>query len=182
MFCKNCGNEIDEKWKVCPNCGREVVEVAEKSKKKKPNGKKSIFKRWWFWLILIVAFLVVILLLSSEDSEEQSQNSEIVSLEEVGGFEGWKENDFEQRVRASVVVYLPLENTERNHYVIVVDGNPIRVLQEDESPVSEWEWLQEVDQYGEETEYVLYDATLEYLGQKETDELPVFLISDVENH
>lgn len=24
MFCKNCGNELEEGWKVCPNCGGEL--------------------------------------------------------------------------------------------------------------------------------------------------------------
>ena len=32
MFCKNCGNEIDDKAVVCPNCG---VATSDKKKKKK---------------------------------------------------------------------------------------------------------------------------------------------------
>ena len=109
------------------------------------------------------------------------KKQEIVDLDAIGGFEQWEENGFEEKVRTVVTVYLPLVNTDVNNYAILADGNPIRVLQEDETPVSEWKWLQNIDEYGDETEYVLYEATLEYLGQKEDDELPVFIISDVES-
>lgn len=34
MFCRSCGNQIEEGWKVCPKCGNEVVIEAEK----KPDG------------------------------------------------------------------------------------------------------------------------------------------------
>lgn len=30
MFCKNCGNEIQEDWSVCPNCGIKLKEENEK--------------------------------------------------------------------------------------------------------------------------------------------------------
>ena len=30
MFCKKCGKEIKETWKVCPNCGEPITDVPTK--------------------------------------------------------------------------------------------------------------------------------------------------------
>ena len=38
--CKNCGNPLPEKAKVCPLCGA--------------KNKKPIYKKWWFWLIIVL--------------------------------------------------------------------------------------------------------------------------------
>lgn len=45
MNCKKCGNEIDKKAVICPNCGCKV--------------KKPIFKKWWFWVIIIILAIVI---------------------------------------------------------------------------------------------------------------------------
>ena len=29
MFCVNCGNKLEEQWKVCPQCGTEVIREKE---------------------------------------------------------------------------------------------------------------------------------------------------------
>lgn len=50
MFCKNCGNEVDDKAVACPKCG-----VAVKEEKK----KKAIFKKWWFWVIIGVLVIAI---------------------------------------------------------------------------------------------------------------------------
>ena len=36
MFCVNCGNQLEEEWKVCPKCGVEVV----RQQKKEQNVEK----------------------------------------------------------------------------------------------------------------------------------------------
>ena len=49
MYCRNCGQQVDETQTVCPNCGaaqNEVVKIVEKP-------KKPITKRWWFWVIIV---------------------------------------------------------------------------------------------------------------------------------
>ncbi len=192
MFCEKCGKEVDEKWSVCPNCGAQINDnnnaektgmLSVQNGEKKNKVKKPIFKRVWFWILIVICgiFIVSVIGGSGEDTTKVEKKQEIVDLDAIGGFEQWEENGFEEKVRTVVTVYLPLVNTDVNNYAILADGNPIRVLQEDETPVSEWKWLQNIDEYGDETEYVLYEATLEYLGQKEDDELPVFIISDVES-
>lgn len=32
MFCVNCGNKLEEEWKVCPKCGTEVIKQKEEKK------------------------------------------------------------------------------------------------------------------------------------------------------
>lgn len=54
MYCKKCGQEIDEKGKFCPHCGV-PVECGESPSKK--NAKKPIYKRWWIWAIAILLLL-----------------------------------------------------------------------------------------------------------------------------
>lgn len=50
MFCKNCGNEIDDKAVICPQCG---------VKTDKAKVKKSIFKKWWFWVLIVVVVAII---------------------------------------------------------------------------------------------------------------------------
>ena len=38
--CKECGKEIAQSAKSCPNCGA--------------KNKKPIFKKWWFWVIIVI--------------------------------------------------------------------------------------------------------------------------------
>lgn len=45
MNCKKCGNEIDKRAVICPNCGCKV--------------KKPIFKKWWFWVVIVILIIAV---------------------------------------------------------------------------------------------------------------------------
>ena len=45
MNCKKCGNEIDKKAVICPNCGCKV--------------KKPIHKEWWFWVVIVILIIAV---------------------------------------------------------------------------------------------------------------------------
>ena len=45
MFCRNCGAEIKDDWKICPNCGKEIVRnnenIGQVSQQEKFDTKKS---------------------------------------------------------------------------------------------------------------------------------------------
>ena len=45
MNCKNCGNEVNKKAVICPNCGCKI--------------KKPIFKKWWFWVIIVILVILI---------------------------------------------------------------------------------------------------------------------------
>ena len=57
MNCKKCGNEVDKKAGVCPNCGCKV--------------KKPFYKKWWIWGILVV---LVIALASGSNGDKTNVN------------------------------------------------------------------------------------------------------------
>ena len=62
MFCRNCGAEIKDDWKICPNCGKEIVRNNENtgqvSQQEKSDTKKSKKK------IIVGAIIGVIVVVS----------------------------------------------------------------------------------------------------------------------
>ena len=63
-YCRNCGAELVEGKRFCPECGEPTGESpvraaaptpspeypAQKPKRK----RKSLFKRWWFWVLMVI--------------------------------------------------------------------------------------------------------------------------------
>ena len=49
IYCKNCGAQMDNTMKNCPQCGS-----------KNPHVKRPIYKKWWFWVIIVVVVLGII--------------------------------------------------------------------------------------------------------------------------
>lgn len=49
MFCKNCGKEIKDTEKFCPNCGEPVISEKNKTTEKKqtqiPRAEKNLIQR-----------------------------------------------------------------------------------------------------------------------------------------
>ena len=62
MICKKCGQQFEDSFNNCPNCG-ETVNGTQKV-------KKPIFKKWWFWLIIVIALIGIISGASGGNSEE----------------------------------------------------------------------------------------------------------------
>ena len=81
MFCKNCGNEIQEDWSVCPNCGIKLKEENEKrnqdneqivknvnhvhQNQNTPKKKKSKLKKVG---IIIIAIIIIYILFQIPES------------------------------------------------------------------------------------------------------------------
>ena len=61
MVCKKCGNQFEDSFNNCPNCGEGV--------KDKKKDKKPIFKKWWFWLIIIIVVIGLIGSSGNDDSD-----------------------------------------------------------------------------------------------------------------
>ncbi len=204
MFCEKCGKELEDGWKKCPYCGQVIGEGSVKAEKKPETSnhpqtvqrernyiedvpkKKGKAKKVLLWVgaVLLLLIVVAILTPSGDDSSNSSQGTkeaseEIKTLEEVGGFGQWKEEGFPGMVRANISVEFPLGNTDKNKYAVYIGMGGVNigiVMQEDEKPVKEWEWLINAEPY-EETGKAYFNGILKYL--REDDEVPVFLVSDV---
>ena len=63
-FCRNCGAELVEGKRFCPECGEPTGEspvraatptpIPEYPVQKPKRKRKSIFKRWWFWVLAVI--------------------------------------------------------------------------------------------------------------------------------
>lgn len=153
--------------------------------------KKGRIKKILLGIGVVLAVLVVLSVAFSSDNEEngdsksgedgQEESTEVKTLEEMGGFAQWQEDGFPGRVRANISVDFPLLNTDKNHYGVYIGVGGINIgiiMQEDEKPVKEWEWLMNAEPY-EDTQKAYFNGVLKYLGQKDDGEMPVFLISDI---
>lgn len=192
MFCKKCGKEVQKEWTVCPNCGEEINGTKESEKetreaiqnvKSEKGKKKRPFKKKIIGLIAVIIIIIIgVSTCGGSEKEENTQEAseEIKTLEEAGGFGQWKEDGFPGSVRANISVDFPLGNTDKNNYAVYIGVGGINfgiIMQEDEKPVKEWDWLMNAEPY-EETKQAYFNGILKYLGTKDED-VPVFLISDV---
>lgn len=80
MFCKFCGNEIDEDVVVCPKCGKQVKELkressdVEKTIKNIASDKNAWYFEWWFIIVMFIVFfpvgiVLLVLKLNNENSK-----------------------------------------------------------------------------------------------------------------
>ncbi len=85
MICKKCGNEVDKKAVICPNCGCKI--------------KKPIYKKWWFWLIIVIVLMALGGALGSEDSitsDNSTKESMTISQETTVSEEKKTDNKAEE--------------------------------------------------------------------------------------
>ena len=105
MYCKKCGNELQDEWKVCPNCGEPVNNAgqntescANKDDESGLHKKLKFYREWPFWMIIIVIFAIVVFLLISimrenkditgnnEGIKEKTEKTEEKEVEPVTDF------------------------------------------------------------------------------------------------
>lgn len=70
MICKKCGQQFEDSFNNCPNCGENV-----NGKKK---DKKPVFKKWWFWLIIAIVLIGIISGASGGADSETTTEKETV--------------------------------------------------------------------------------------------------------
>lgn len=203
MFCENCGREIKEGWRVCPNCGIQLhikgigeerqCEAERNSEMKKKKSKP--LKKIGFGLLAIIAVLIIINVIngtggdSTLESQMEDENVKVHTMEEVGGYTQWQEDGYPGKVRTSIIFKLPLVDRKANNYCVQITttlGELIFIQQKDESMFSEWDWLDDARKITSENkgelEYVSYKATLSLAGYTEVDNkiYPRFWIEDIE--
>ena len=86
MYCRKCGNELQNEWKVCPNCGEPVNDMRQNAEvlaneTEGPELPKKIkfYRKWPFWIIILVICAIVVFLLLNM----MGQNKDISNDEEV---------------------------------------------------------------------------------------------------
>lgn len=65
MYCRKCGKELEDKWKVCPYCGEAVnagVPAAETSETIKTA---KFYRKWSFWIAVVLVCMIAVFLLSN---------------------------------------------------------------------------------------------------------------------
>lgn len=82
MFCKQCGKEVKDNWKICPYCKYVLKKPSNSIKKRKRRNKKLIYKKWWFWIIVVVCLISYTIGKKSNTSKEIRDCSELIGLKE----------------------------------------------------------------------------------------------------
>lgn len=164
--------------------------TTEKKKKKFPKIIGGIVGAV---LLILVILLVIGAVTSDEDTEEdrgrrvsEEVSKEVVELNSYdGGFAGWKADGYPGSVRTDITIPYPLGNTEYNNYAVFIGTGKMNagvIMQEDEAPMTEWEWLLNAEP-DYDTEAYYFSCILTYTGQDVgEDELPLFVIDDVESY
>lgn len=109
MYCRKCGNKLQDEWKVCPNCGEPVNDVGRNvegfaSETEGPELPKKIkfYRKWPFWIIIlvicaIVAFLLLNMMGQNKDisnDEEVQEKTEKTEEKEVEPVTDFSDQDF----------------------------------------------------------------------------------------
>lgn len=94
MFCKICGNQLDDNAKFCPKCGNKIAneifqndliklnyEENKEDKKPKNKKKKKNRKRRWFFSLVLILSLIIILIYISKKNKIFEANSETFEAE-----------------------------------------------------------------------------------------------------
>lgn len=144
-------------------------------------------------LLIFVMLLVIGVVIGDEDTgedrgrrESREVSKEVVELNTYdGGFAGWKADGYPGSVRTDITIPYPLENTEYNSYAVFIGTGKMNagvIMQENEAPMTEWEWLVNAEP-DYDTEAYYFSCTLTYTGQDVgKNELPLFVIDDVESY
>lgn len=194
MFCAKCGKEVQEDWNTCPNCGSPIGKQVINDSGHPKKVHKPFFKKIWFWLLVVIVLILGGNVIKGGGSEKETlkvkaddgENTVVDLIEDVGGYGNWKSNGYKERVRTDITVKLPVTQREVNNYCVLIgalEQSPIVIMQENESPVQDWDWLMNAQPFEDGGDEAYFKVTLEYLGQSPDEEdLPVFIVSDIESY
>lgn len=71
MYCKNCGNEIDDKAFACPKCGVQVAPVGAQPMQQPPKKKK---KKGWI-IALVIVLIIIFAFACGGGSDNKNENN-----------------------------------------------------------------------------------------------------------
>ncbi|MCU0680134.1 MAG: zinc-ribbon domain-containing protein [Planctomycetes bacterium] len=134
MFCKNCGEKLNENQKFCTSCGTKFLNV-DKEEKKVPETQpfKSIIKNKSPWgvgriiAILVVLAMIVIGVYNSLDEDTIAKNNEGLSSFNSGDNQV-AINQFQQASQAAVSNENKTKTLKNLAYVYVTEGQNEQAL------------------------------------------------------
>ena len=161
MVCKKCGQQFEDSFNNCPNCGENV-----NGKKK---DKKPIFKKWWFWFIIVIVVIGLIgssgdndnsdVSATAENGTTQEQQTNEVATEEISSTEAITEN-VDYRESCTSVGYKDIARMPDDYEGLDVyfTGQVIQVMESSFSNSVTYRIDVTKDAYGywEDTVYVTY--------------------------
>ena len=192
MFCGNCGKEMPDSIKFCPYCGTKLNNNLHNLSMHPANDNKDSKNKFYGKVALIIAgiFEIIIIMfilfkvLSYDESSVYSNNLEVIdTISDIENYQAWKDGGFQAPALIEFRVKFPVENTKTNNYLVECGGyipDLIVVMQEDEAPVGEWDWMLEAEPYSD-TDYAYFHALVNYVGRTgQNDKYPVLVIREVE--
>ena len=192
MFCGNCGKEMPDSIKFCPYCGTKLNNYLHNLSMHPANDNKDSKNKFYGKVALIIAgiFAIIIIMLilfkvlSYDESSVYSNNLEVIdTISDIENYQAWKDGGFQAPALIEFRVKFPVENTKTNNYLVECGGyipDLIVVMQEDEAPVGEWDWMLEAEPYSD-TDYAYFHALVNYVGRTgQNDKYPVLVIREVE--
>mgnify|MGYP001851798964 CR=1 FL=1 len=99
MYCRKCGKELQEDWKLCPNCGTPVYDTGkeknsiEEDEKAGKESRKKIWRKWQFWMctVLFIVIVSVIIIITLENKKKQETDIAIEETESINQVKAEKE-------------------------------------------------------------------------------------------
>lgn len=99
MYCRKCGRELQEDWKLCPNCGTPVYDTGkeknsiEENEKAGKESRKKIWRKWQFWMctVLFIVIVSVIIIITLENKKKQETDIAIEETESINQVKAEKE-------------------------------------------------------------------------------------------
>ncbi|MDD6216205.1 MAG: hypothetical protein PUB28_05535 [Roseburia sp.] len=159
--------------------------------------KNLLKKKKWKTLILTVVTMVTLFSACAGDSTEnkndvEKDKTEVVSLDEVGGFEQWQQDGFKQKVRTQIAIIMPDTTSDTMCTAIIGDRedidsdnidnvNYVQIISPDGKEIQDWKWLMDVITNAgcNENGFFYFNATLAYKEMYE-EVMPIFEVMDVE--
>lgn len=125
MYCKKCGNKIDESVKFCPKCGNQIVLEDVKKIREYENAKQNHngSKLWLIIFLLLVLMGVVVWLVKGKTPIEESQEKKnSIEGTYIGESRDWLLQIYEDGTLHMDDDSGEYEKIAENKWIIMIDG------------------------------------------------------------
>ncbi|MGE9943239.1 zinc-ribbon domain-containing protein [Bariatricus sp. SGI.161] len=89
MYCRNCGNKLNDDWNVCPRCGTKVEKKVQNAVSKEMNSdtinikRITLHKSWWVGIIIIIIVFIGVCLIRKGDQTREVEFGDPINVEDI---------------------------------------------------------------------------------------------------